>query len=214
MTDHPILFNTEMVRAILDGRKTQTRRVVMPQPPEIWNQCRPIKNSEDIIISWCFENKDDPVLHGYKKCPYGKVGDRLWVREKFAIHPRFKTTLYRADGNEFKDAAGFGVWKPTWKPSIYMPKLATRIWLEVTGIRVQRVPEISEEDAKAEGCETEDVRCQDLMGSGNWKNFPLYKAGFKSLWDSINKKRGYGWESNPWVWVIEFKQIDMKGGKK
>jgi len=130
MKEHPIIFSTEMVRAILDGKKSQTRRVVKPQPINylFWSEAFQI---------W-IDNASTTSYHmTTQKCPYGKPGDRLWVRETWAIHPRFKTVLYRADGEAFDDAAGYGKWKPAWSPSIHMPQKYARIWLEITGVRVE-----------------------------------------------------------------------------
>jgi hypothetical protein len=164
MNERPILFSGEMVRAILEGRKTQTRRVIKPQ----------------LRINY--------------KCPYGQPGDRLWVRETWQcfkpnteeiINPNtvnIRALAYRAT-NE---------WRGKWRPSIHMPRWASRITLEITAVRVERLQDIGEVDAMREG----DPTCENTHI--DW---------FRALWDSINAKRGYSWESNPWVWVVEFQRI-------
>ena len=179
-----------MVQAILDGRKTMTRRVVKPQPAWIGEPNVPFKTPDA-----------DPK--GIIKCPY-QPGDRLWVRETWAGLPQFHNLnseieryIYKAD----EDATPL-----KWKPSIHMPKEAARIWLEVTSVRVERLQDITEEDAKAEGIAWERARkINRLENSG--RIIDSAKAMFMRLWDSINAKRGYGWDINPWVWVIEFKKV-------
>ncbi len=184
--DHPLICTAHEVRAIMDGRQTQLRRV-------------------------------DP--HKFRSW---QLGDLIWPRETFMSDWAHNRVIYRADVGDdgmapymMRGEGGWGGgvgeantkgWK--WKPSIHMPKKFARNWLRITGLREEHVQAISEADAKAEGCETEIVRCPDLMGSGNWREFPLYKAGFKTLWDSINKKRGHGWDKNPPVKVIEFERIE------
>ncbi len=194
MKEHPILFNAEMVRAILDGRKTQTRRCV--KNPEIM---------------------DGLMLEGEEGewCPYGKPGDRLWVREtwtknyrptlrgeRFLRHdPRDGCgIIYRADGIRIDREYG-----EKWKPSIFMPRWASRILLEVTDVRVERVQEIREKDSFAEGCHPDRMH----YGPCNNDHCPCTCRGaFARLWDSINAKRGFGWESDPWVWVVSFRRVE------
>ena len=132
-----------------------------------------------------------------RPCPYGVPGDRLWVRETFYSNGMCKNTMschYRATYN--------GLFTPDtvpwkWTPSIFMPRWASRITLEITGVRVERVQDISEEDARAEGI-PDEYRAGHRI---------YYRPRFKTLWDSINAKRGFGWDSNPWVWVVEFKRV-------
>ena len=176
MKDRPIIFSTPMVRAILDGRKTQTRRVVKPQPKPhqsggwIWEK-----------VGGIIATKSGKIYKSkmLSRNPYGKPGDRLWVRETWAnvlCHKMF----YKADGNDLPKGC-------VWKPSIHMFKMYARIWLEITGIRVERLKDLSPKDGIAEGVE-------------HWSIFP-------SLWDSINGKK-HPWKSNPWVWIIEFKRLN------
>lgn len=182
--ERPILFSGPMVRAILEGRKTQTRRVKKPQPIDLG------------------------VIHivGQIKCPYGQPGDRLWVRETFC--PDWcDEVIYRADdptGRAARDA-GYSH-EPKWKPSIFMPRWASRIDLEVVGIRAERLQEISEDDALAEGCEPGGGACSGPMDPVEYDGYTASDE-FAALWDSINAKRGHSWESNPWVWVVEFKRV-------
>ena len=186
----PILFNGEMVRAILEGRKTQTRRVVKPQP-----ECSVFDEPQ---LHWvCGKNGVWADGHGnQQKAPLGQPGDRLYVRETWALFGPFNNGpgyRYRADGEPLCMSRG-------WRPSIHMPKEAARIFLEITAVRVERLQDISEEDAKAEGCE--------LVG---WTEEMPMPAGFAGLWNSLNGKRGHSWESNPWVWVYEFTPTNNQG---
>lgn len=202
----PIIFNTEMVRAILEGRKTQTRRIVKVQPDGV------TKNGEPYI----FNGNNHPVVsfRGIDeiKCPYGKAGHQLWVRETWredAIqYEHAKTQIsYKADSQLLINGKPLNF---KWKPSIHMPKWASRITLEITDIRVERVQEITEDDSKAEGII--DGGCGNC-GNSSFPNpcgcsnpEPLYQDAFIYLWNSINEKRGYGWDKNPWVWVVSFKR--------
>lgn len=225
MKEKPILFSTPMVRAILDGRKTQTRRVINPQPSK--NLARDFTSAE-VTSAW--RNGFIPI-----KCPYGQPGDRLWVRETHTFGSvRFEfnsdelgiiDVYYRADEEmvqhtvdnstaesiqdwvERKEIVGDG--DSNWRPSIHMPKWAARIWLEITGVRVERVQDISEKDARAEGVTSniciasfEDTAYREEIG---------HRYEFANLWASINGKRpGCAWQDNPRVWVIEFKGINKE----
>lgn len=187
--EHPILFSAPMVRAILAGAKTQTRRVVHRRHLAQINLTRgPIR------ANWS------------KPMPYGQPGDRLWVRETWSRE--FEGGVcYRADDApgevaEFVDAQGNPIKGSRWKPSIHMPRWASRITLEITGVRVERLQDISEADAQAEGCALECMTpTGDDSGSAIWG-----PGGYIALWESLN---GPGsWEANPWVWVIEFKRVN------
>jgi hypothetical protein len=194
--ERPILFSGEMVRAILDGNKIQTRRVIVPQPPSL---------TEGVIFNpsafapdygWYFR-----PYGGHAKCPYGQPGDRLWVREtwcnimKDGLRPEIH---YKADAERpYIEDYDPSEWK--WRPSIHMPRSFSRINLIVTNIRVERVQSTSGRDAFAEGIELKGIIPQSLL-----MQWEMGRNEFKNLWDSINSKRGYGWDMNPWVWVIEF----------
>ncbi|WP_237159058.1 hypothetical protein [Serratia marcescens] len=203
MKERPVIFNGEMVRAILDGRKTQTRRVIANVGPD---NCIPLQKPT--------KTKDGIYTHvmdapGHGLCPFGQVGDRLWVRETFAGHyldddqiqdikdGRCKAKClceYRADyGDDAECADG-------WTPSIHMPRWASRITLEITAVRVQRLKDISEEDAKAEGV----APSQHIIMPPE----ALYRVGFLKLWQSIYGEES--WRANPWVWVIEFRRVEVE----
>jgi hypothetical protein len=210
MKERPILFSGPMVRAILDGRKTQTRRLVKPQPEE-FDGAGVSANYGTAGEPWWVAV---PSIEHYSRCPYGQPGDRLWVRETFGYCKHMpgkngKGLEYRADGVRRyfdglpvpKDGFAFGFPESKvfrWKPSIHMPRWASRLDLEVTDVRVERVQDISEADACHEGAPA-------IVG----RNIgPVtYREGFRELWDSINFKRGYGWDANPWCWCISFKVV-------
>ena len=189
MKERPIIFNTEMIQAILDDRKSQTRRVIKPQP----------KIDINIIPRGYCTLHDE---NGNWKIPrYGKIGDKLWVRETFHCYGQTEI-IYKADN------------KPSfhgWTPSIFMPRIASRITLEITNIRPERVQDITTREAIKEGVKPDSLN--KAFGTIWWK---LYDTGkyetvnpiksFQTLWDSINAKRGYPYKSNPWVWVIQFKK--------
>lgn len=185
MIERPILFSAPMVRAILEGRKTQTRRAV-----------KRIINTE---LGDCIKDVDglpsllDIAPQNWEVCPYGQVSDRLWVRETHL--PKASGTIYRADFSEF-EAAGLGGMYGGWKPSIFCKREHSRILLEITGVRVERLQDISEEDAIAEGV------------GGNVTISPCFSIGrYRDLWETINAPGS--WDVNPWVWMIEFKQVPI-----
>ena len=198
--ERPILFSGAMVRAILEGRKTQTRRIVKFLPEYLDAQFVRIKHEAR-------KNRFDPVLSikhpdAYAACPYGQIGDRLWVRESF-----FETGITNvivSSRHRFYKASYEGDLPIKWKPSIHMPRFMSRITLEITNVRVERLQDISEEDAKTEGLETNDHFFCGRHGRNDI--YPTAKQAFADLWDKINGKRA-SWESNPWVWVVEFKKL-------
>ncbi len=190
MKDRPILMSAPMVRAILDGTKTQTRR--------------PVKS---LALEWLQPGMFTPEYVAMPEnglCPYGQPGDQLYVRETWARDDEDGALFYRADvgtGNEADDwqrniddgASGY-----RWKPSIHMPRAASRITLEVTAVRVERLQDISEADAIAEG----------IPRGGPENPDGIEKREYRALWERIN---GPGsWEANPWVWVIEFKRLENR----
>ncbi len=210
MKERPILFYGPMVRAILEGRKTMTRRIITDQS----------------IISLREDGTPGKVQ---PRCPYGKPGDRLWVRETFGYGNHYRgehlDAVYRADkawndSGEHPPAAFCSDWGPDdpktgfkcaddrWRPSIHMPRWASRIDLEITGIRVERLHDISEEDAELEGMDIfEDGMGYSLRKQngerGGWNREA--KGVFIDLWESIN---GVGsWDLNPLVWVVEFRRV-------
>lgn len=203
MKERPILFSAPMVRAILDGAKTQTRRVVkLGAPPR---GCRPwrLQGNDNIRFPVFVADADAPGDFGAAgsiKCPYGVPGDRLWVRETW-YGDTLDGVVYRADIDQLDEGQ--------WRPSIFMPRWASRITLEITDVRVQRLQDISEEDARAEGCTGRDPEPADEGGTiYAWKGrsaAPDARAHFAALWDSIN---GDGaWAANPWVWALTFKKV-------
>lgn len=203
MAIKPILFNAEMVRAILDGRKTCTRRVV--KLPKNMSG-RPVGKSGDIGFMY---------LGGIKRPPYQR-GDILYVRETWG-HPislnSDKHYVFRAD--EIAEI-GFKNDSHIWHPSIHMPKEAARIWLRVTDVRVERLQDMTNDDALKEGAKGVGCDhacsgahgCTDCMNTG-WLEPPMVE--FVQIWDSTIKKSDlacYGWNANPWVWVIEFERCE------
>lgn len=199
----PILFDTKMVRAILDGRKTQTRRIIKPQPTNPrWNN-----------VGWL--GWDDG--HGYRMRPPCELGDILWVRETWngdwCDH-----YIYKADvGNAV--SAGYDK-EPRWHPSIHMPREAARIFLRVNDVQVERLNEISQSDAIDEGaltcdlCETDEYKesCEKAKREGSKPPIGYSpRERFAALWDSTIKNTEitkYGWAANPWVWVIKFERCE------
>lgn len=203
MSERPIIFSPESVALIRRGVKTQTRRVMKPQPCEdLWK-----------------------ILRRYPRqrtCPHGNPGDRLWVREAWAmpanlqpcircgiIHPATHLdgcpyitypAIYKADFDTL------GADEVKWRNAMFMPRWASRLTLELTAVRVERLQEISEEDARAEGCASVDASADEkaFMGSdGQWTE----KFAYMMMWDSINGKKA-PWESNPFVWVLEFCRVE------
>lgn len=210
MKERPIIFNAEMVRAILNGRKTQTRRALN------WKRQPYTEMGErDDGSLWPWAEDGERGGDIWFSCPFGEVGDRLWVRETFmdltgtgieATTGKFEGFAYRADtpagsyGYEVRKEYGL-----KWTPSLHMPRKACRILLEITAVRVERLNDISHEDAKAEGC------CYGR--GGGVPDFAVTPADhFPTLWASI-----YGvenWRANPWVWVIEFRRLEVRDASK
>ena len=210
--ERPILFSAPMVRALLDGSKNQTRRVITHKRYPVPSWATFGQEMDKDLFRWSEEQTPGQPLRALRRwpidgcgphaipCPYGQPGDRLWVRESFAHIYRdnssperrsFEDVAYMADGRGI-DIGAYG----SWKPSIHMPRWASRITLEVTSVRVERLQDISRGEAMAEGCP-----------------FPNMAQGkdpcqwYGKLWEQINGPDS--WEANPWVWVIEFKRINQ-----
>ena len=223
----PILMTSGNAQKCFDGTKTQTRRIIKERPPYLYvepnNANGPTLHRLD----------PDSGLYEPAPCPYGCVGDRLWVREAWAF-PGEEALMYRGNPDDValyeKWMAGENYPKIKWTPSIHMPKWACRTVLEITEISVQQLQEITEEDAKAEGITRRDPFPDDwgrnlacshcgqrksqhvgtvhacFGGHGTCFNSHSFRGGFYWLWESIN---GAGsWAVNPWVWVIGFKKVD------
>lgn len=200
--ERPILFSGGMVRRILCGRKTQTRRVMKPQPEfskdgVCWYPTVPLDICGRKTNALAYGNE-----HHFRKgapidfSPYGQPGDRLWVRETWAEFPSDKDWIYRADQDEQL------AHKLTWRPSIFMPRAACRLTLEVTEIRAQRLQDMSPGDMCAEGVTSEP------LPEGHKDEPTVLRWNFSDLWNEINGARGFGWDSNPWVWAITFRRAD------
>jgi hypothetical protein len=239
----PIIFCGDMVRAILDGRKTMTRRVIVPQPPEGRLECLDINpevcydgnldKTATLKGLWAtFEAYGDYAIdYPMRKSRY-MVGDALYVRETWCdVNGKY---YYKADQQctyctEDGICMPHGVLKhitceaceyvgdiPKYRPSIHMPKAAARVFLRVTDVRVEPVQDITPVDVVREGAYPDCQDCIDNYGNGNQCDFggedecsqcDSVIEAFAALWDSINAKRGYGWDENPWVWVISFERI-------
>lgn len=219
MKERPILFSAPMVRAILEGRKTQTRRLVKPQPsfpfgvkqivqvPDPWHDeafagtpAEGMGTKGPRLLKWHCEDYAWNLVAGIDlKCKYGLPGDRLWVKETFNIGR--VAPIYKADNPDgLPPSECTDDWNrpgvDRWRPSIHMPRVASRITLEVVSVQVERLQEISEADAIAEGC-------------GRHENGTLAVIEYSRLWDEIN---GPGsWAANPWVWVLEFQRVSAGG---
>nr|WP_323169243.1 hypothetical protein [Pantoea agglomerans] len=255
MRERPIIFNADMVRAVLDGRKTQTRRIVngVPSSHDFHGWVLSSTSTKDEGKA-CWAIGKSPLLNQpiRVRCPFGEVGDRLWVKETWsvvshafdddglmidyvpdrpakAVHEKpfgrgyySGHAIYAADGGfTWGDDDGCVDGRSCWKPSIHMPRWASRITLEITGVRVERLQNISDADACAEGIRqgirrtddsegNEPVYCNylaaNLNDAGEWFERPI--DSFFSLWESI-----YGaesWQHSPWVWVIEFKRVEVE----
>jgi hypothetical protein len=221
--ERPILFKAEMVRAILEGRKTQTRRIA--------KEFNGFQDMDKLLARF-------PNQQG---CPYGKPGDRLWVRETFCIEssrevtyeppfsdgrpirhhndehwgPWWQQPHYRATDPAPELEIGTGEPGVKWRPSIFMPRWASRITLEITAVRVERLQSISEADARAEGVRLSQRAVSPSKAQSFWWDYlrsepscPWARESFGTLWESINGPDGPGsWDANPWVWVVEFRRV-------
>lgn len=247
MKERGMIFNGEMVRALLDGRKTQTRRIMKPQPGPCprgghWWPSNVFKTMLHVEEEMQNDKGGWGGLVG-DACPFGDVGDRIWVRETWATlgnedgccvdwegnlckgDERSAARIYRASCEQRPGDYGLwsipddAYWKPhtkehkfegAWRPSIHMPRWASRITLEITDVRVERLNAISEEDAEAEGIDMEALYdsqdCYDCIADHNMTGRPTVTGAFKYLWESIYGEES--WKANSWVWVIEFKRVE------
>lgn len=228
MKEKPILFKPELVRAILEGRKTQTRRVMRwqplpesafdyPEPDRVWSEIAPTRWARvDDVPS--FRSED-----GIFRCPFGAAGDRLWVRETwYCDHYDCKPPFGKASAEKIPtfrrhleylashDCRDWEAECPSWRPSIHMPRWACRLVLPIAEVRVERLQDISEEDARAEGVDP-------VPAHGRWVTRPRHEGGhwsarpaFAALWDSAyGKTPGGSWDANPWVWVVRWSHEDI-----
>lgn len=214
MKERPILFSAPMVRAILSGQKTQTRRAIRKQfapdaepaevaatSPEGWQ----ISGHSGLWWDDAGACIDDAI-----RCPYGQPGDRLWVREswrvcggrEFEYQQDRSQVMYRATHSEDGFPLGWESYK--WRPSIHMPRWSSRILLEVTGVRVERLNDISKADAIAEGAPPSHPSIDRV--SAEYGHADFSRSWYAQLWDQINGAES--WETNPWVWVVQFKRVE------
>lgn len=242
MKERPIIMGGESIRAILEGRKTQTRRVIKPPAAEgtEWANENCTGTFTDCMSVVCARFYKEGFLPRFSECPYGKPGERLWVRETFAcVIDGKRGILYRVDQSfhtiapneaakeqwEMANRRGLKnapIQLPIWKPSIHMPRWASRLTLELCRVRVERLQEITEEDVRAEGIECRRSTPDYPIGSNRpdgrlyyrmpypdetiWASDP--KEAYRELWDSINGKRpGCSWAESPFVWVLEFRRV-------
>lgn len=234
MKYRPTIFSSESVNGILQNRKTKTRRVILPQPYDWCKHVLPAPvegyGTEGDWIQSTGANDHYKLLGLGAKCPYGVVGDRLWVRETFCIErvDEFQMIVWKADkcahylerrhlgvefaeqkrnilstemsGEPFYLSSDFQP-KDGWKSPRFMPRWASRITLEIMDIRAERLQDITNADIKAEGITAHHpVRLKDQV--------PTSRSAFARHWDNLNKKRGYGWDKDPWVWVVSFVKIN------
>lgn len=209
--ERPILFSGPMVRAILEGRKTQTRRAMKHQPILVagrtwtWPE-----NGLAAKLSWG-QGRDPNIEDAVSRLSPWPTGSHIWVRETWAYTTDYdgqylmdgRKALYRADGETC-------ITPTRWRPSIHMFRWASRITLEVTGVRIERVQDITEEDIRAEGLQPDETRHGQYRypdWSGGWLRSPI--VSFSLLWNSLNEKRGFAWELNPWVWVVSFRRLKL-----
>lgn len=252
--ERPILMSAPMVRALLEGRKTQTRRVVKPQPHDIATVHQDCETEEWGQLWYSLDRRRDPTVEHWEpfRCPYGKPGDRLWLREAWRtakvndhLSPKqmiqacrdagwksgkawapieYLSDGYRANWKTFPGETG------RYRHARFMPRDYSRITLEITEVRVQRLQDISEADAIAEGVDEKPLSRGEIRLSDWWVDYLMPKNSlvcarhsYASLWDSLNGKREggrkthskahalsaekYSWDANPWVWAISFKAV-------
>ncbi|MEJ5127672.1 hypothetical protein WH367_16645 [Comamonas sp. MYb21] len=235
MKETGLMFKAPLVRAILSGQKTQTRRICKPAVAHNLSQVVEVPDPQErgqVYNGSTFGDEEGDILFS---SPFGGLGDRIYVRETWAYGVHALAASRDEDGPFVYAAEGTtqGRLCERWRPSIHMPKHAARIWLEITGVRVERLQAISEDDAEAEGCERLETerderdyklcpkcggtRLHNAIGGNGGVIFDVdcqacdtYAKRFRHLWDST----GGDWAANPWVWVIDFKRIDQPAPKE
>jgi len=212
MAERPIIMSGQSVPRIFDGTKTVTRRVVKPQPEFFEPDSAWWHGDGHSGTGWYVHNTEYPDEGSqFYRCPFGAVGDRLHIGEAlirvddgngypYAVYERTNETVFEANGLPVKWR-----WKVKKLTSMYCPKAYRRIWLEVLSVRVERVQAITARGVRAEGvaCPEHDFAAGFCVGDCGHLG-----SAFRDLWDSINAKRGFGWDANPWVWVVEFKMVE------
>ncbi len=214
MKAKPILFTGANVKAIMDGRKSMTRRVVRPQPYCPRAQIEATDDGWLVIPSYANNSDGDAVTNKrFRRCPY-RPGDLLYVRETWAhagpdaAHPYIYRAEWVGDAQDHYANDCYGDC-PKWKPSIHMPRIASRLTLRISNVRVERLQSISEEDAIAEGVEFRDGYWLGGIHpiKGTLKCWPTVTMAFAALIDSINGSRGFWWKDNYWVWIPEWDKV-------
>jgi hypothetical protein len=219
MKETPILMCAEMVRATMKDRKTNTRRILRPQPVVFadhmeWRCKKAWYTTRN--VHW------NPIDNAFRDaiecggCPHGQPGDRLWVKENWRVRgphtDRYKPVDIAANCSHFEIAYEADIaWnKDTYgklRPSIFLPRSLSRITIEITDVKVERVQDITERDALAEGVAIDKGNAYHVAGhDGVWAHATA-RGCFETLWDSLNKARGFGWETNPWVWCLTFRRL-------
>ena len=199
----PIIFSTPMVQAILDGRKTQTRRVVKINGYPITSPDESLELTKEGLIYHSINS-----MSGYYKPPC-QPGDILWVREAWSEHQEYYNNSAKVFAEPHYIYKADGVYANKWRPSIFMPREAARLFLRVKTVRVERLQEITLEDIEHEG-----LYCDPPYTKEHYAYEPGMRIHWIKLWDSLNAKRGYGWDTNPWVWVIEFEKISKEEAER
>lgn len=212
--EKPITFSTPMVQAILDGRKSMTRRVVKSSMVQDtpWDELPrsmntpPHHHENDGKFYVEFQSEVDDTKHYEIKCPY-QVGDVLWVKEIWTqLDMDYRVVTGKLDITEFKGCpiaykTDGGPERVFWRSSRFMPRAASRLFLKVKNIRIERLQDITAKDIRAEGLTSMAVHCLD---------YEIAVKEWQLLWDKLNSKRGFGWDNNPWCWVVEFERVEKQ----
>lgn len=217
MKERPIIMDGRSVRAILDGRKSQTRRVVQPQPDWLAEVTHARVGVPDFV--WPIGSLGQQCGRPITNLPYGSVGERLWVRETW-MHTfegeNADACHYIADAGTSRwlqartENEARTNWKGRWRPPLHMPRWASRLLLEITEIRVERLQAVSHADCIREGCggDSQDIADELAMAEATGDGDDRLIEQFAATWDETNAKHGLGWKTNPWVWVIGFRVLE------